>query len=85
MGGHFVDRVPFAKIATILAISAGVSLGLCGIGFAMSDGGNKPGMLSTLTLGIGEFGLIIFWISVLGLIITFVVWVIASIVHQLIR
>jgi hypothetical protein len=53
-----VDRIPFTKIATILAIIAGVSLGLCGVGMGA------------------------FWLSILGLMLTLVVWIIAAIVKS---
>ena len=33
-----VDRIPFTKIVVVLAICAGVAVGLCGVGFAIGLG-----------------------------------------------
>jgi hypothetical protein len=33
-----VDRIPFTKIVTVLAICAGVAVGLCGVGLAIGFG-----------------------------------------------
>lgn len=80
-----IDRIPFTKITTILAIALGISLGLCGIGVAISDGGNKPGLTGQFFKWMFELGILVFWLSLLGLIFTFVVWVIVSMIQSFTR
>ena len=41
MSERLVDRIPFAKIITVLAIVFGISLGLCGVTFFLSMGGAR--------------------------------------------
>ena len=62
---RLADRIPFAKIFTVLAIVAGVSLGICGVTF----GGGSLFVL----------GMIAFWVSLAGLLLTLVVFVTLSI------
>jgi hypothetical protein len=38
MSERLVDRIPFAKIITVLAIVFGISLGLCGVTAVLSSG-----------------------------------------------
>jgi hypothetical protein len=38
MSERLVDRIPFAKIFTVLAIVLGISLGLCGVTAVLSSG-----------------------------------------------
>lgn len=59
------SRIPFAKIFTVLAIVAGVSLGLCAVTFG---GGVLFGI-----------GMIAFWASVAGLLLMLLVFVTLSI------
>lgn len=77
-----MDRIPFKKIATVLAICVGVSLGLCGVGAAASGAMSNMGR-QTANLAIYIFlipGGILFWASLLGLIVLFGLWVLLSIV-----
>ena len=73
MSERLVDRIPFAKIFIVLAIIAGVSLGLCAVTFGITSGGNSGG-----GFWIG-FGLIAFWGSIAGLLVTLMVFVALSI------
>jgi membrane protein implicated in regulation of membrane protease activity len=57
--------IPFAKIFTVLAIVAGVSLGLCAVTFGEG-----------LLFGIG---MIAFWVSVVGLLLMLLAFVTLSI------
>lgn len=81
----FVDRIPFKKIATVLAICVGVSLGLCGVGAAIGGGmerfGSNAGNLVMSLLMIP--GGILFWASLLGLLLLFPVWLVLSIVKEI--
>jgi hypothetical protein len=81
MNKPLVERIPFAKIAVILAVTAAVSVGLCGVGVALLQFSNRPGLegkLSILSLAIGA---IAFWLSVLGLVAVFAVWIILAIIQ----
>lgn len=70
-----VDRVNFAKIITILAIVFGVSLGLCGLTYAASI--KVPGDGQWIIIfGILELAAIL--LSAIGLVITVIVWIVAS-------
>jgi len=80
MSTPLVDRVPFAKIVTVLAIAFGVSLGLCGLNQVLVSGG--AGERSTvgdqlLTIGaILEF--VVMALSSVGLVLTCIAWVVLS-------
>jgi hypothetical protein len=71
-----VDRVNFAKIVTVLAVTFGISLGMCGLTWAlsskMSDGGG-------FLIPFGILELIAMGLSALGLVVTVILWVVASI------
>jgi hypothetical protein len=77
-----VDRIPFKKIATVLAICVGVSLGLCGVGAAaagaMSNMGRQAANFAIYIFLIP--GGILFWASLLALIVLFGLWVVLAIV-----
>ena len=62
---RLANRIPFAKIFTVLAIVAGVSLGLCEVTFG---GGFLFGL-----------GMIAFWVSVAGLLLMLLAFVTLSI------
>jgi len=76
-----VDRLPFKKIATVLAICIAVSMGLCGIGAAIGGGMERFGSSASdfvFSLFLIPGG-ILFWTSLLGLILLFLLWVALSI------
>jgi hypothetical protein len=77
-----VDRIPFTKIVVVLAICAGVAVGLCGVGFAIGlgtkfSGSGAGGLAINLFLIPGG---ILFWGSLLGLVLVFLLWVVLAIV-----
>jgi hypothetical protein len=77
-----VDRIPFAKIAIVLAVLMMIGLGLCGVGLVVSDGGNRTGLLGFAFQALMILGSASFWLSLLGLIVLLPVWVIMSIVRS---
>lgn len=75
-----VDRIPFTKIVTVLAICAGVAVGLCGAGFAIGLGTKFSGTGSG-GLAMNLFlipGAVLFWGSLLGLILVCLWWVVLA-------
>ena len=75
MSKPLVDRIPFPKIFTVLAIVLGISLGLCGLTTFVSLGaGNGRSLL--MTLGILELGAIV--LSLVGLLVTVVAWIVLA-------
>jgi hypothetical protein len=74
MRERLVDRIPFAKIVVGLAIIFFVSLGLCGLTFALSSAGNN----GLVNLGIIE--LVAMALSAAALVLTAIVWVILIVV-----
>jgi membrane associated rhomboid family serine protease len=75
LGESLVDRVNFAKIVTVLAITFGISFGLCGATLVFSSQMRGSG---SILIFIGILELIVMGISALGLLLTVIVWVIAS-------
>ena len=76
MSERLVDRIPFAKIVTVLAIVFGISLGLCGVTFALSAGSGQGG---GFFMGLGILELVALGVSMAGLVLACVVWVTLSI------
>jgi hypothetical protein len=76
MRKRLVDRIPFTKIVTVLAIAFGVSLGLCGLTFVVSSG-SHAGPNFFMTLGLIELAAMI--LSAAGLVLTFIVWIVLAI------
>jgi quinol-cytochrome oxidoreductase complex cytochrome b subunit len=78
------DRVPFAKIAAILGVAILIGLGLCGIDATMThlrDPGEEFGPNTV----VGIIGAIAFLLSVAGLVLTGVLWVVAELVRSFSR
>lgn len=75
-------RNSFAKVATILAVTLGIGFGLCGIGAAGASVNQGHGAISTIAIGVLIAGAAFFWLSVLGFVITFCVWVVVAIVRS---
>jgi hypothetical protein len=78
MGERLVERIPFAKIVTVLAIVFGISLGLCGVTFVLASGvggGRGGGFL----IGFGILEMVALGVSVAGLLLTLLVYVTLSI------
>lgn len=73
MSKPLVDRFPFAKTVTVLAIAFGIGLGLCGLSAVLPSSGEE---FHTNWLSLPS--LLIMVLSFLGLIITLIIWVITS-------
>jgi len=73
MSKPLVDRFPFAKTVTVLAIGFGIGLGLCGLSAVLPSSGEE---FHTNWLSLPS--LLIMVLSFLGLIITLIIWVITS-------
>lgn len=70
---QLLERINFPKVVTILAITFGVALGACGLtGIAATRGGND----ALMSLAFIELAVIL--LSAVGLVLTVVVWIIAS-------
>ena len=76
MSKPLVDQIPFAKILIIFAVSAFISLGLCGADLVfemrMAEYGNNT-MREILSVG-GLVGLIGILLSSAGLVLTAIFW-----------
>jgi hypothetical protein len=78
------DRFPFAKIVTILAIVSGISLGLCGLNWVLISAGSHLGSQREFNFGgpvLGILGIVelaVILLSALGLVLTVIVWLIAT-------
>ena len=74
---RLLERINFPKVVTVLAVSFGVGLGACGLtALASSHGGADY----FLPLGLIELAVIL--LSALGLIVTVIVWIVASLLGQ---
>ncbi len=72
MSELLVDRIPFARIVTVLATVFGISLGLCGVTFLLSVGGGRGG---GFLIGLGILELIAIVLSAALLALTLAVLV----------
>jgi uncharacterized membrane protein YqhA len=72
-----IRRIPFAKIVLVLAITLGVSLGLCGLTFAFWS---RAGSGARILIGLGMVELVAMALSAAGLVLTGVVWVTVAVV-----
>ena len=77
MSKRLIDRISFAKITTILAISFGIGMGLCGLSFVFPSRGNEWGMN-----GLSLPSLLVMLISFLGLIITLATRMIVGVINS---
>lgn len=66
-----IDRIPFAKIATTLAVILGISFGLCGMTFFFSRG--------DYLYGLGIVELLVISACIAGLLLMLLVWFILMI------
>lgn len=67
------NRLSFAKIVTILAVAFGIGLGLCGLSALLPSSGEE---FHTNWLSLPS--LLIMVLSFVGLIVTLLIWIIAS-------
>jgi hypothetical protein len=80
MNERLIDRIPFAKIVTVLATVFGISLGLCGVTFVLSVGGARNrGGIGGFFVGLGILELVAIVLSAALLALTLVVLVTLSI------
>jgi hypothetical protein len=74
------NKTPFAKVATILAVTAGVSFGLCTVGaFASSNGGAVAKVLTRIAVFCGG-GLVV--VCLVGLVILGIIMIIKQVVDM---
>jgi hypothetical protein len=84
MSRPLTDRVPFAKIVAVFAVIFGVSLGLCGLNWVLISAGVDPSHDSEFNFGgqvLGTLGLIelaAMLLSALGLVLTVIIWLVAT-------
>lgn len=80
MNKPLVERIPFAKIAIVLACVFGVSFGLCGatavFGIALSSSQSPFGLIIEIAAPVE---LIAMALSAVGLVITLFAWALLSI------
>lgn len=87
MSKPLVDRIPFAKIVTVLAIVFGIALGLCGLNLILAL--TPIGRLRILdqgpmsVMGLVEIGAML--LSGLGLFVTAFAWVVLVVVGSFTR
>ncbi len=73
------DRIPFAKFVVIFAVSFGIGLGLCGMGFFLTAHGVGRG---DEEFGIGPISLVslvILIVSLVGLVVSLLGWAVVGI------
>jgi hypothetical protein len=73
---HLVDRIPFSKIATVLAVSLIISLGLCGVGLTADNQPSSARLLARILHLALSVGLIAFWVSLLGLTLLIILFIV---------
>jgi hypothetical protein len=67
---RLIDRIPFTKIVTVLAIVLAISLGLCGVTFSLSA---SMGADESFFIGLGILELVVIVLSAAGLVLTLIV------------
>jgi cytochrome bd-type quinol oxidase subunit 2 len=82
-----VNRIPFAKIVTVLAIVFGVALGTCGVTFVvgLATDGSANRALSSVVGVLAPVELIVLALSAIGLVFTLAAWVILTITANVTR
>ena len=80
-----VDRIPFAKIVTVLAVAFGLGIGLCWLDFLLASSGIGK---SHEEFGVGPLdavSLVVMVLSAFGLVITTFLWVVLAAVGSFSR
>lgn len=88
MSKPLADRIPFAKIVTVLAIVLGVSFGLCGLNWVLvaSNQGRGMGGFAGPILGTaGILELCAILLSAVALVLTVAAWVAFAILDSFSR
>lgn len=70
---RLLDRIKFAKIVTILAVTFGIAVGACGLTAVASAGAHGAVLLPLMFLEMA-----VMLISALGLVIFLILWIIAA-------
>jgi hypothetical protein len=76
MSKSLVNRIPFAKIVVVLAIVFVLSLGTCGLTASLSSSSHSQQNGYVVVMIAGLAGTVL---SVLGMLVTAIVWVIMSV------
>jgi hypothetical protein len=71
-----LNRIPFAKIVVILASIFGIALGLCGLDLVLAA--SKVNTLGPVFAFAAVVAAALMALSGIGLVITFILWAIAS-------
>lgn len=74
---RLLERINFSKLVVILVSILGIALGACGL-TALVSGNLGGGGTLILTLGFAELAVMI--LSAAGLVLTVIVWIVASII-----
>ena len=85
MSKPIVDRIPFAKIVTVLAVAFGLGVGLCGLDFLLASHGIGK---SHEEFGVGPLdgvSLATMFLSAIGLVIATILWVVLAAVGSFSR
>jgi type III secretory pathway component EscU len=72
MSKPLVERIPFAKIVTILAACFGVGLGLCGLDYFLVAHGS--GRTMAVLASVGFLCAVVMVLSFLGLVVSGIAW-----------
>lgn len=78
MPKSLVDRIPFVKIITILAVSFSIGLGLCGLTYALNTAGIGKYNKSFYPDLLGLFSLVVMVVSFLGLAISSIAYLLLA-------
>jgi hypothetical protein len=70
-----LDRINFPKVFTVLASTLGLSFGACGLTLLANLNGSRANTLIAIETGL-------FLLSAAGLVLTFILWVIARIIDS---
>ena len=85
MSKPLVDRIPFAKIITVLAVAFGLGIGLCGLDFFLAWRGIGKNMQEFGVGPLDALSLIVMVVSALGLVVVTFLWVVLAAVGSFSR
>ncbi|HTV16566.1 MAG TPA: hypothetical protein VMD92_15855 [Acidobacteriaceae bacterium] len=80
---QLLERVNFPKVVTVLAVSLGVGLGLCGLNFvAVSALGGGSGGIATALITTAWLELLVMVLSAVGLVVALAMWGAVKVIHS---
>lgn len=79
MRAPWTNKTGLAKAATILACVFGISMGLCGANFILTEPAVNHGNLERALVAIGTVELAVMVLSLAGLMIVAVIWLVRRI------